>query len=383
MVLRSDVIVMFLLFALLCVFSIAYFWTPGVMIKHIIASFSSITTQRPCDLKPRRLYPFCFSILAIFKNEAEYIAEWLEYHWLVGVERFWLVDNESNDNISAVLAPYVAIGVIERRHIRGRWRQVMTYNIYLQQMRETTQWVAIIDIDEFIVPIGTHCVPDILRQFEDKAGLDISWLNYGYSGIMTKESGLVIERFRNHTEPTFTKNLHTKSILNPRLVKTTDVHRAMYVNNLTSRHLCEPNDLPCHTMLRINHYFTKSYEAWLVKVKRGRGTTRDSYRISVIDLSQDVVTNDTTMDWYIPRVKANLISRYENAPPYVEPVKPTPPPFHPFLPLFDPPLRHFVPPTQRRRRRDNLHSRCPFSFSRRRTPRPFASWLTRWQRFLK
>jgi hypothetical protein len=52
--------------------------------------------------KKRELPPVYFKyylfIGAIIYNEAEYIAEWIEYHLLVGVQKFYIFDNESTDN---------------------------------------------------------------------------------------------------------------------------------------------------------------------------------------------------------------------------------------------------------------------------------------------
>ena len=40
---------------------------------------------------------------AIFKNEAAYLAEWIEFYRLIGVEHIYLYDNCSTDNPKAVL----------------------------------------------------------------------------------------------------------------------------------------------------------------------------------------------------------------------------------------------------------------------------------------
>ena len=52
------------------------------------------------------------SIAAIYRNEAPYLREWIEFHKLVGVERFFLYNNESTDDHRAVLAPYVEAGIV-------------------------------------------------------------------------------------------------------------------------------------------------------------------------------------------------------------------------------------------------------------------------------
>ena len=52
------------------------------------------------------------SVCAIYKNEARYLAEWLEFHLLAGVEHFFLYDNNSTDDHREVLAPYLRAGVV-------------------------------------------------------------------------------------------------------------------------------------------------------------------------------------------------------------------------------------------------------------------------------
>ena len=47
------------------------------------------------------------SIVLIVKNEARYIREWLEYHFLIGVDHVYIYDNDSTDGIHALLAPYI------------------------------------------------------------------------------------------------------------------------------------------------------------------------------------------------------------------------------------------------------------------------------------
>jgi len=50
------------------------------------------------------------SIVAMVKNESEYIKEWLEYHMLVGVDKFVIYDNNSDDNLKEILQPYINSG---------------------------------------------------------------------------------------------------------------------------------------------------------------------------------------------------------------------------------------------------------------------------------
>ena len=64
------------------------------------------TTQVPDDLQ----HYLC--VAAIVKNEGDYLAEWVEFHHMLGVEKFLIYDNGSTDNINSVLQPYINEGLL-------------------------------------------------------------------------------------------------------------------------------------------------------------------------------------------------------------------------------------------------------------------------------
>jgi hypothetical protein len=104
------------------------------------------------------------------------------------------------------------------------------------------------------------------------------------------------------------------------------VHQATYLHHRKSINPCgvrsfipAPKRPPCHRILRVNHYRFKSREEWVLKAMRGGGTTREPYNLSLIEDPDynDVITNDTVMDWYIPQVKANLQKKFSCLPCHV------------------------------------------------------------------
>jgi hypothetical protein len=261
-------------------------------------------------------YEAYLSIMAIFYNEAHYLAEWIEYHLVVGVEHFWLGDNNSTDNAAAVLAPYVAAGIVNYTVVTGAHKQRVFYNDCLPVVRKTTFWIAVIDIDEFLVPVIGHSVPDILRRLEFAGGIDVNIAIFGSNGKKVREPGLVIERFRNHTPIGTTR--FTKAIINPRVTAYMDTHEAGYRRGLRSQNpsgVYHPNAFQTQTrepdcrMLRINHYWSKSVEEWLRKQSRGCISGNPSYPINAVNTLRDVVANDTLVDWSIPLIKDQLAKR--------------------------------------------------------------------------
>jgi hypothetical protein len=263
--------------------------------------------------------PHYLSIVAIIKNEAPYIAEWLEYHLIVGVTKFYLYDNESEDNIKEILEPYIKSKIVEYKYYPGRKKQTVVYNDILKKARKETHWLAVIDCDEFIVPISTQTIPEFLKDFESYAGIEINWVVYGSSGQKNKKIGLVIERFKDHSLFDFDRNKHIKTILNPRLVFQVNVHDAVYVLNKFSVNTHKENTKTwfldrdaIFDKIRINHYFSKSYEEFLLKRQRGMATHNSEIRPmqDFYDHDRNEEKNDEIMDKYIPIIYKNLEQRH-------------------------------------------------------------------------
>lgn len=47
------------------------------------------------------------SICGIFKDEAFYLKEWIEYHKKAGVDHIYLYNNNSTDNYLTIIKPYL------------------------------------------------------------------------------------------------------------------------------------------------------------------------------------------------------------------------------------------------------------------------------------
>ncbi|MDE5610890.1 MAG: glycosyltransferase family 92 protein [Odoribacter sp.] len=219
------------------------------------------------------------AICAIAKDEGPYFKEWIEWHRSIGVDRFYLYDNESTDSTREVLAPYVEAGIVEYHDFPGYRMQLAAYDDCLERHRLDTRWIAFIDLDEFIVPIKDKTLPEFLSRFADSPAVEINWLVYGSGGARKKEPGGVMERFRRHSLPDHVLNRHVKSIVNPRRVYSmigchevarisgyaTDSHGNPIKENFRHRE-------PQQDIIRINHYAVRSYEEFLEKQNRGRAS---------------------------------------------------------------------------------------------------------------
>lgn len=220
---------------------------------------------------------YYLAVCAIAKNEGPYFREWIEWHLRQGVEKFYIYDNESTDETKQVLEPYIKSGIVEYTYFPGSKRQLPAYDDCFERHRLDSRWIAIIDLDEFIVPMQDKSIPDFLHRMEGAAVVEINWLCYGSGGQKEKTSGNVMDRFRKHSLPTHKLNTHVKSIADPRRVCTMiGCHEAARISgnavdshgNILKKGFRDRE--PQQDVIRINHYAVKSYEEFLAKRARGR-----------------------------------------------------------------------------------------------------------------
>ena len=107
---------------------------------------------------PSRDAPNYLAVCAIYRDEASYMKEWIEFHRLVGVERFYLYDNRSADDHREVLAPYAERGEVMIYDWPMEQGQVAAYNDCVARHGAEARWIAFLDLDEFLFSAtGSRC----------------------------------------------------------------------------------------------------------------------------------------------------------------------------------------------------------------------------------
>lgn len=140
------------------------------------------------------------SICAIFRDEAEILKEWIEFHRIVGVDHFYLYNNFSADNYKKILEPYVTEGIVTLTDWPYERQQMAAYKDCAERYRDESKWIGFIDLDEFVVPNGQNqTIYDFLQKFEKKAAfLVIYWRYFGSSALVERDKNkLVTESFTN------------------------------------------------------------------------------------------------------------------------------------------------------------------------------------------
>src|SRR6266851_6608967 len=96
---------------------------------------------------------FNLSIGAIYRNESSYLKEWIEYHLFMGIDYFWLYDNndsgEEKQKSLDIISEYKNIEIIDWSHEQTS-PQITAYRHIVDYTKNKTKWLALIDIDEFI-----------------------------------------------------------------------------------------------------------------------------------------------------------------------------------------------------------------------------------------
>ncbi len=224
------------------------------------------------------------TVCAIAKDEGPYFKEWIEWHRKMGVNKFYIYDNESSDQTKKILSPYINLGLVEYIYFPGYRMQLAAYDDCLERHRLDSRWIAFIDLDEFIVPVKDKSIPEFLKRFEKYPAVEINWLCYGSGGAVKKTPGDVMERFRQHSLPDHRLNRHVKSIVDPRRVfnmigcheaarisgYAADSHGNEITQNFRDR-------IPQQDIIRINHYAVRSWEEFQEKRSRGRASGKKRF----------------------------------------------------------------------------------------------------------
>ena len=244
-----------------------------------------------CSIRKKQLddYKFDLSIVTIIKNEATYIDEWIRYYISIGVDHFYIYDNDSNDNIESILSKYGS--KVTYRKMSGKLRQLDAYNDALNRFGRYTKYFAVIDADEFIYCTEkNHKLYPIVDEYLSKpkiGGLAVNWVIFGSSHYKNRPKGLVTDNYVYRSKIDFEKNKHIKTICNPRKVFNFSItHHPNYlpgfyaVNEDFQRTDGSISDRVCVERIRINHYYSKSESEFLQKRKRGAGDVMNLRNLS-------------------------------------------------------------------------------------------------------
>jgi hypothetical protein len=257
------------------------------------------------------------SICAIYRGEGPYLREWVAFHRVMGVERFYMYDNRSDDEHREALAPYLADGTVEPTDWPLFPGQVQAYTDCLERRREDSRWIAFVDIDEFLFSPTGRPLPEVLGQFERWPGVGVNRVTFGTSGHETPPPGLVIENYTRRLDFPNARKPAVKSIVDPRrTLRALDPHHFEYAEEHAVDEAGNPLEAQfsvCDTcdVLRVNHYFTRSEQERFAKLHRpraGGGKLRPEVIRAGQGIREDVRfgARDDAILRFVPALRAEL-----------------------------------------------------------------------------
>lgn len=273
---------------------------------------------------------YYLSICAIFKDESLVMKEWVEFHRLVGVDHIYLYNNNSTDNSCEILKPYIDEGFVTLVD----WpmpppSQAQAYNDFKHKFWDETNWVAFIDLDEFICPRRAFNVKDLLEKYRSYPSLLVYWRMFGSSGriehdkdkLLTEQYTIAWDKYNDVGKCFF--NTRFKSV--PTTIK--HIHELPAEVNLFGKKFSIPSineskhfvKYHCHRMgcfwkeddftMQINHYVTKAYDEYFV-TRRKRGDVNgfaNNTSIKAYFYGQEFsIKPDYTINKYLPFLKIRM-----------------------------------------------------------------------------
>lgn len=146
--------------------------------------------------RPKYNKKYKIAICGIFKNEAPFLKEWIEFHEMIGVEHFYLYNNNSEDDYKSVLQPFIGRGLVTLIEWPYEQAQMKAYSHFYETYRNESQWVSFLDIDEFFCPRHDDSLIDWLRNNDKYPVILVYWKMFGTSGKMKHDNNqLVIEQY--------------------------------------------------------------------------------------------------------------------------------------------------------------------------------------------
>ena len=214
-------------------------------------------------------------IVAIVKGEEPFIDEWLAYHRLIGVEHFYLYDNNPALRLKALLQRHRDYVTVidwsgEHEHLPGRNKQTKAYTNALGRVCQS--WVAFIDGDEFITLRKHACLPEFLAEFEDAGAVYLHWHLFGPNGHMRTPEGLItanLTRRRSAPGRMGKSIIRTKAIHSVKSAHQCNLRRDYWYADANNRPISDTPYAGVTDVAHINHYMCRSFESWMSRLERG------------------------------------------------------------------------------------------------------------------
>jgi len=234
-------------------------------------------------LEPRRRT----ALVGTMRDDGIYILEWVAHHRALGFQHIFIYTNDNrdgSDELLGLLADHGVITVIENE-ITGTVEpeaKAFGHAVNLLQDLRDFEWVMFLDSDEYFVPAPRfgNSVDEVLNALSETypdgkaAAILYDWLWYVSDMAMHRTPGTLYERFEHARQHWLSKTLvRLPDVLSMRCQHHPEVRDGLLVVDsnfdVVDMTAIWERRTPQYAGGRINHYWPKSFEEFLVKKARG------------------------------------------------------------------------------------------------------------------
>ena len=225
------------------------------------------------------------AVCAIGRNENRYAREWVEHYRKIGVSKVFIYDNYFGGEtpLAETLADYVKTGFVEITDIHDRkFAQIPAYEHCYRNHGNEYAWIGFLDMDEYLRWEGRKKIESMFAPYVNGDTLLINWRLFTDNGLVHYDDRPLAVRFTEvmpvdkpvkYDRP---ENDHVKCFVRGGLgeVKFPSPHhpdghlKAINTRGeVVTNGAFTPYD---HSVMRLDHYWTKTAEEWVAnKLRRG------------------------------------------------------------------------------------------------------------------
>jgi hypothetical protein len=263
-----------------------------------------------------RTKKYNFSICSVFKNESKFLVEWIEFHKMIGVDHIFLYDNNSDDDYMNYISNYIDEGYITLKIWKKKHAQMQVYEDCYRTNSNSTNWLALLDIDEFICLHEQTNIKSWIKKFSAYPAVHVCWQMFGTNGrLIPSKEKLLIEQYTHGWPKLYGVGkifLNTNKIFTP--IKFYNHYIFNYFNlflfklkvPMINEHkkfifFPELENTPKRNSIQLNHYWSKSYEDYIKKINRGSAhserNTEIKRKIEFFDFHELKNTKENKIIW--------------------------------------------------------------------------------------
>ncbi|ARF09632.1 phosphorylcholine metabolism protein LicD and glycosyltransferase family 92 domain containing protein [Indivirus ILV1] len=264
-----------------------------------IIHFDVNKAKKNIDLSTMHISKHKICIVAIFKNEQDYLEEWLIHHIDQGINHFYLYSNDPNMYKYSYLKKYknyiTIIPWVDKKNNGSRTIQRQAYEDCIKNYHDSSKYIMLLDIDEYLFPIIPKMkVIDVINSIDnnDIKSIKVPRYNFGSNGHFRKPYSNIVSSYLKHEKICSSY----KTIANLSYVDLSlpfygvhdfpflDKPGRVYNEYFDYKYLGYPNGCNKNNKneipLVINHYYTKSYDEYLKRCEmwKNGGVNNVGYR---------------------------------------------------------------------------------------------------------